>query len=100
MEKDELKINEDALARRATRKPSPKENKVHLVSKYCKGCGLCIDRCPTGTLQLVDAPGSKWGVKAAVDAQQFCIGCKMCEQSCPDYAIFVNIDETKKDGAV
>lgn len=100
MEKEELKANEDALARRNSRKPSPKSNKISLVPVYCKGCGLCVDICPTGTLQLFDDPCNKFGVSVKIDAPDYCIGCKMCEMQCPDFAIFVNYeDEPKKEGA-
>jgi 2-oxoglutarate ferredoxin oxidoreductase subunit delta len=97
MEKFELKANEEALARRAKKKPSKKENIITLVPVYCKGCGLCVDICPTGTLQLEDNIESKFGVSAKVDAPEYCIGCKMCELRCPDLAIFVNYDEDQEE---
>lgn len=96
MEKFELKANEEALARRQKRKPSPKINKLTVVSVYCKGCGLCVDICPTGTLLLEDNVESKFGVSVRLDAPKYCIGCKMCEFRCPDFAIFVNYDEAEK----
>ncbi len=97
MEKEEKKVIEEALQRREKRKPSPKDNKLTLVPAYCKGCGLCVDVCPTGTLLLTDDPGNKFGITVVVDAPEYCIGCKMCEMRCPDFAIFVNYqDETKE----
>jgi len=96
MEKFERQANEDALARRAKKKPSPKENSITIVPVYCKGCGLCVDICPTGTLQLADNVESKFGVTVKVDAPEYCIGCKMCEMRCPDFAIFVNYDEDEE----
>jgi 2-oxoglutarate ferredoxin oxidoreductase subunit delta len=101
MEKFELQANEEALARRAKKKPSPKQNAITLVPVYCKGCGLCVDICPTGTLLLEEVIENKFGVCVKVDAEEYCIGCKMCEQRCPDFAIFVNYDkdnEDKKEG--
>lgn len=97
MEKFELKANEEALARREKKKPSAKKNEITLVSSYCKGCGLCVDICPTGTLRLEDNIESKFGVSAEVAAPEYCIGCKMCEHRCPDFAIFVNYDEEDND---
>jgi 2-oxoglutarate ferredoxin oxidoreductase subunit delta len=93
MEKFELKANEEALTRRAKKQPSKKQNKITVVPVYCKGCGLCIDICPTGTLQLEDNIESKFGVSVKVDAPDYCIGCKLCEQRCPDFAIFINYNE-------
>ncbi|HNX98728.1 MAG TPA: 4Fe-4S dicluster domain-containing protein [Candidatus Aminicenantes bacterium] len=98
MEKEEMQANQGALERRAQRKVSPKPNKLSLVPLYCKGCGLCVDICPTGTLQLVDDPKNKWGVSVHIDAQEYCVGCKMCERQCPDFAIFVNYETEKKEG--
>jgi len=97
MEKFEREANEEALARRAKKKPSAKENIITLVPVYCKGCGLCVDICPTGTLQLEDNIESKFGVSAKADAPEYCIGCKMCEQRCPDLAIFVNYNEDREE---
>ncbi len=96
MEKFERQANEEALARRAKKKPSPKQNKITLVPVYCKGCGLCVDICPTGTLQLEDHIEGKFGVVVKIDAPEYCIGCKMCEQRCPDFALFVNYDEEEE----
>lgn len=98
MEKFEKQANEEALARRAKKKPSPTKNVLTVVPDYCKGCALCVDTCPTGTLLLVDNISSKFGVSISVDAPDYCIGCKMCEQRCPDFAIFVNYDEENGEG--
>jgi 2-oxoglutarate ferredoxin oxidoreductase subunit delta len=96
MEKEELKANHDAQERRAKKKPAPKKNKLTLVPLYCKGCGLCVDICPTGTLH--DDPKNKFGTSVKIDVPDFCIGCKLCELQCPDFAIFVNYEEEKKEG--
>lgn len=93
MEKEELDINQNALERREKRKPSKEKNILTVVSVYCKGCGLCVDICPTGTLQLEDNHESKFGTSVRVDAPDYCIGCGMCELRCPDFAIFVNYDD-------
>ena len=92
MEAFEKKANEDALARRAKRQPSQTKNTITVVPVYCKGCTLCVEVCPTGTLLLEDNIESKFGVSVRVDAEDHCIGCKMCEFRCPDFAIFVNYE--------
>jgi 2-oxoglutarate ferredoxin oxidoreductase subunit delta len=93
MEKFETQANEDALARRAEKEPSKKQNNITIVPVYCKGCGLCVDICPTGTLLLEEVIENKFGVCVKADAEEYCIGCKLCELKCPDFAIFVNYDE-------
>ncbi len=93
MDKDEKQINEEALNTRSKKQPSKKINHIELVSQYCKGCGLCVDSCPTGTLLLEDNVESKFGISVKVDAPEYCIGCKMCERRCPDFAIFINHEE-------
>jgi len=96
MEKDEKSINKTALEKRSKKKPSAKNNSLKVIREYCKGCGLCVDICPTGTLQLEDNIESKFGISVKIDAIEYCIGCKMCENRCPDFAIFSNYDEEKK----
>jgi len=97
MEKFEEQANEEALARRAKKKPSPKRNNITIVPVYCKGCSLCVEVCPTGTLLLEDNMESKFGVSIRVDAEEYCIGCNMCEDRCPDFAIFVNYEEENNE---
>jgi 2-oxoglutarate ferredoxin oxidoreductase subunit delta len=48
---------------------------------------------------LYDDPKNKFGASVIIEAPDFCIGCKMCELQCPDFAIFVNYEEDKKEGA-
>lgn len=93
MEKFEIELNNSAHERREKREPAPKKNKLTVVSVYCKGCGLCVDICPTGTLELEDNIESKFGVSVKIAAPDHCIGCRMCERRCPDFAIFVNYTE-------
>lgn len=98
MEKFELEVNKEALARRPKKKPSLKKNNITVVPVYCKGCALCVDICPTGTLLLEDNIENKFGVSIKVDAEEYCIGCKLCELKCPDFAIFVNYEEEDQEG--
>ncbi|MFA6493232.1 MAG: 2-oxoacid:acceptor oxidoreductase family protein [Patescibacteria group bacterium] len=56
--------------------------------EYCKGCGLCIVRCPTKALQFSKDSGFLGNPMPIVDMEK-CLGCKTCELICPDAAIKV-----------
>jgi 2-oxoglutarate ferredoxin oxidoreductase subunit delta len=54
-----------------------------ILRQFCKGCRICVEFCPTGTLDLDD----RFKVKVANPDK--CIGCLICERRCPDMAIFI-----------
>jgi ferredoxin len=45
----------------------------------CTGCGICIDNCPTGAIELVNDI-------AFIDEKK-CSNCRQCENDCPVEAI-------------
>ena len=51
---DENRVNQQALERRSRKRPVEDKHKITLRPFYCKGCGLCVDICPTGVLLLSD----------------------------------------------
>lgn len=55
---------------------------IEISEKNCKGCGICVDFCPTDALEIK-------GLYAAVKDIDKCIGCQMCDLRCPDFAIQV-----------
>jgi 2-oxoglutarate ferredoxin oxidoreductase subunit gamma len=54
--------------------------------QYCKGCSLCIVRCPVKALQFSDEVGFLGNPLPVVDINK-CIACGMCEKTCPDGAV-------------
>ena len=69
-----------------------KENKEHvimIIQENCKGCGICVELCPTRTL------GLKRG-KVVVLYPEKCIGCQLCDLRCPDFAISVDNEFAEK----
>ncbi|MEF9925491.1 MAG: 4Fe-4S binding protein [Raoultibacter sp.] len=57
---------------------------------YCKGCGLCVDVCPTGIIALDhNAITSKGYHPAYLVDEEKCTGCMSCALMCPDIAITV-----------
>lgn len=64
--------------------------KIIVDSKYCKGCGLCVNACPKKILELDPNVISEKGYHPArcIDESQ-CVGCMSCMTMCPDIAIQV-----------
>lgn len=52
---------------------------MRVNAKKCTGCGVCVDVCPTGAIQLIDG----LAVLDPVTCQQ----CQMCADACPAGAI-------------
>ena len=71
----------DALARTAAKK-GPR-GQVVIFGTWCKGCGLCVEFCPTRVLAL-DPNGHP-----IVVAPEKCSACHWCDTHCPDLAIVV-----------
>ncbi len=65
-----------------------KAKNITVDTLRCKGCGICVEFCPTAVLELVDG-------KAKVMHLEKCTACNMCDLRCPDFAITVEekVDE-------
>ena len=64
--------------------------KVTFREDECKGCGLCVNACPKGILQLSKDKINKKGHHPAECAKpDECIGCASCAIMCPDCIITV-----------
>ena len=55
---------------------------ITLDDNACRGCGFCVDECPTDVLAMTDD-----GEKAEIVAADNCIGCYSCVYLCPSLAI-------------
>lgn len=60
----------------------------YLYTDLCKGCGLCIVKCPKKCLSWSNEVGI-YQTPAVKPVQEECIACGMCELVCPDSAIRV-----------
>ena len=56
---------------------------VLINEKWCKGCAICVEFCPTNVLVMSEG-------LAKVKNLEACIGCGLCELRCPDFAITVS----------
>ena len=56
----------------------------------CKGCGLCVKRCPMEAIELIASETYKNKVgKVAFLNKDNCIGCGVCAFKCPTKSIFL-----------
>lgn len=65
-----------------------KDKKGVIDPSKCKGCGLCIEKCPTKALSFGEDLGVFASPVPIVDLNK-CIACGMCHQICPDGAIII-----------
>jgi len=68
----------------ATVSAKPKATKappeIYIKVSWCKGCGLCVEYCNRGVLEMKDA------LPRVIRAER-CTSCLQCEDICPDFAI-------------
>lgn len=66
------------------------KGKVTFDTKYCKGCGLCVEVCPVKIIALDTSTLNAKGYNPAqVLEPEKCIGCASCAIMCPDSVITV-----------
>ncbi|MCL4872971.1 4Fe-4S binding protein [bacterium] len=56
--------------------------RIEINEKFCKGCSICVDFCPTDVLEIK-------GAVVAVKNLEACTRCQLCDLRCPDFAIQV-----------
>lgn len=62
--------------------------RVIIFARWCKGCRLCVEFCPTAVLAMGEDE------TPYVAAPENCTACHWCDTHCPDLAIVVKpIDE-------
>jgi len=59
-----------------------------LIPKLCKGCGICILKCPVAALKFGKTLGVYGTPTPEIDLKK-CIACGNCSRFCPDCAIKV-----------
>ena len=62
---------------------SESDVRIEINSKWCKGCGFCVEFCPKGVLVM------RRGLPVVEDLDG-CTACDLCEMMCPDFAIKVS----------
>jgi 2-oxoglutarate ferredoxin oxidoreductase subunit delta len=65
-------------------------NKLWIDERYCKGCLICIDACPTKAIRPSEKLNSK-GYRLPIEENMaLCKACEICVLMCPDFAIAVS----------
>lgn len=65
-------------------------------TERCKGCGVCVEECPTDVISLSKGVNSKGYHYAYMENPDACIGCVDCAIICPDTVIDVYRVRVKK----
>jgi 2-oxoglutarate ferredoxin oxidoreductase subunit delta len=63
---------------------------------WCKGCNICIDRCPLGALEESDKLNRRGVRPPRLKEENDCNYCRLCELLCPDLALAVIPEGEKK----
>jgi len=62
--------------------------RVHVIDERCKGCGICVEFCPTGVLALSGHYNSKGYHPPRPIHMESCVNCGLCDLLCPEFAIY------------
>ena len=65
------------------------KGKFHLFTELCKGCGLCIEKCPKNDIGWSDRVGIYGAPTVESGKGEGCIACKTCQNICPECAILI-----------
>lgn len=61
---------------------------IEVDIQKCKGCSVCVENCPTKSIELSKSVNNK-GYNYAEMVGDACIGCSNCAIVCPDSVITV-----------
>ena len=79
---------EKNTASKEKEKPKTPKGKVFLTKEWCKGCGFCIEFCPTKVLVTSEEFNYKGYHPPLVKYPEKCTGCDLCGMYCPDFCIW------------
>ncbi|HHX87674.1 MAG TPA: 4Fe-4S dicluster domain-containing protein [Firmicutes bacterium] len=66
-----------------------KKARLAISPDLCKGCGLCVEKCPSQVLDWSDILGIYGTAIVEPKRIERCTGCGLCQLFCPDSAIDV-----------
>lgn len=65
---------------------------------WCKGCNICIERCPVDALEESDKLNRRGVRPPQLKKDNDCNYCRLCELLCPDLALTVIPDKEPGKG--
>ncbi|MEN6586173.1 MAG: 4Fe-4S dicluster domain-containing protein [Sulfuricella sp.] len=77
----------------------PVQGKVHINNAWCKGCGFCVQFCPTNVLDVSPEFNAKGYHPPYVKNPDDCRYCMYCQMICPEFSIFVTRLDENADAA-
>jgi 2-oxoglutarate ferredoxin oxidoreductase subunit delta len=66
---------------------------IEVKEDWCKGCNICIDRCPVDALEESDKLNRRGIRPPRLKKENDCNYCRLCELLCPDLAVTVIPDK-------
>ena len=70
---------------------------IEVKEDWCKGCNICIERCPVNALEESDQLNKRGVRPPRLKKDNECNYCRLCELVCPDFAITVIAEEKKEE---
>jgi len=64
-------------------------NRLWLDERYCKGCLICVDVCPTRAIKASEEINTKGYYLPKENDMSLCKHCGLCELMCPDFALAI-----------
>ena len=65
------------------------KGKFYLFTELCKGCGLCIEKCPKNAIGWADRLGIYGAPTVEPGHGDDSNACKTCQTICPECAILI-----------
>ena len=69
---------------------------IEIREDWCKGCDICIERCPVDALEKSDKLNKRGIRPPELKKENKCNFCRLCELLCPDMAITVIVEDKKE----
>jgi len=72
--------------------------RIEVDRDRCKGCGLCVEFCPSHTIALSDDLNAIGHHPAQMHDPDSCTACAICADMCPEGSITVYRKKRRKAG--